>query len=88
MSCGTPVIAFSKGGTGETVIDGQTGILFDEQNAASIISAVKRFVSEIDSFDPAKLNQYAKQFDRKIFEQNILNFVEEKYRLFNEFRSK
>ncbi|MBK7379596.1 MAG: glycosyltransferase family 4 protein [Ignavibacteriales bacterium] len=88
MSCGTPVIALSKGGTGETVIDGQTGILFDEQISASIISAVKRFESKIDSFDPAKLNQYAKQFDRKIFEQNILNFVEKKYNQFNEFRSK
>lgn len=87
MSCGTPVIALSKGGTGETVIDGQTGILFDEQNSASIISGVKRFESKIDSFDPAKLNQYAKQFDRKIFEQNILNFVENKYNRFNEFRS-
>lgn len=87
MSCGTPVIAFSKGGTGETVIDEQTGILFDEQNIASIISAVKRFESKIDSFDAEKLNQYAKQFDRKFFEQNILNFVEKKYNLFNERRS-
>lgn len=88
MSCGTPVIAFSKGGTGETVIDGQTGILFDEQNAASIISAIKIFESKIDLFDPQKLNEYAMQFDRKIFEANISNYVNNKFEQFKELQRK
>ncbi len=77
LSCGTPVIAFNKGGATETIIGNETGILFDEQNPASIIEAVNQFEQSI-FFEPAKLNQYAKQFDRKVFEEKIKSFVEEK----------
>jgi len=40
QACGTPVIAYGKGGVLETVLDGKTGIFFHEQNADSIIAAV------------------------------------------------
>ena len=43
MACGTPVIAFGKGGATETVIEGRTGLLFDKQEPASLIDAVDRF---------------------------------------------
>jgi len=39
----TPVIALNKGGTAESVINGETGILFNEQNPDSIVDAVKKF---------------------------------------------
>ena len=81
LSCGTPVIAFNKGGASETIIENETGILFNDQNPLAIAGSVKRF-EQSSSFDPVKLNQYAKQFDRKIFEEKIKNFVEEKCREF------
>ncbi|MHB9156037.1 MAG: glycosyltransferase, partial [Endomicrobiales bacterium] len=43
QACGRPVIAFRKGGALETVIEGETGIFFDEPSAASIKDAVRRF---------------------------------------------
>lgn len=81
LSCGTPVIALNKGGTAETVIDGFNGIHFREQTAASIIDAVKKF-DTVSSFDYRKINEFAGQFSREIFEKRIKAFVEEKYNLF------
>ncbi|MGR7074193.1 glycosyltransferase family 4 protein [Klebsiella aerogenes] len=44
QSCGTPVIAFGKGGSLETVrpfgVDNPTGILFDKQDVASVIDGL------------------------------------------------
>jgi len=78
LSCGTPVIALNKGGTAETIINGKYGIHFSEQTAGDICDAVDRFEKNEKSFDPKVLSDYAKQFDRKIFEQKIKSFVESK----------
>jgi glycosyltransferase involved in cell wall biosynthesis len=86
MASGTPVIAFNKGGTAETVIDGINGIHFNEQTAISIKTAVERFENLRDRFNYASIAEYAKQFDRKIFESKIKTFVdkrlEEKFKKF------
>ncbi|MHB1685929.1 MAG: glycosyltransferase family 4 protein [Ignavibacteriaceae bacterium] len=82
LACGTPVIALNKGGTAETIIDNRTGILFDRQDSESIKNAVLRFEKLQNNFDPASLNNYAKQFDRKIFEEKIINFVSGKAKEF------
>ena len=42
QSCGTPVVALGRGGALETVIDGETGVLFDEPTAASMADALER----------------------------------------------
>ena len=78
LSCGTPVIAFNKGGITDTIIEGQTGILFTEQTTASIKHAVNRFEKNSGKFIPSELNDYAKKFDRQNFETNIKNFVDNK----------
>lgn len=80
MACGTPVITFNKGGTGETVIDGLNGIHFNEQNALSIKNAVERFENKKDTFNYASIAEYAKQFDRKVFEFKIKNFIDQKFK--------
>ena len=82
LSCGTPVIAYNKGGSAETVLDEQTGILFNEQSPKSIMEAVIRFEKLQNIFDPSYLNSFAKNFDRNFFEEKIKNFVEEKCSLF------
>lgn len=81
LSCGTPVIAFNKGGASETIIENETGVLFNRQLPEDIADAVNKFESQ-QSFNPVKLNEYAKQFDRKIFEEKIRAFVEGKCREF------
>ncbi len=77
LSCGTPVIALNKGGTAETIIN-EAGILFNDQTAESIKKSVLNFEKSENKFDPARLHEYAKNFDRKIFEDKIRQFVDKK----------
>jgi len=74
MAAGTPVISYGQGGALETVIDGKTGIFFNDQTSNSLINAVKRF--EKLSFNKADLVNRAWQFDVSIFRQQIKEFVE------------
>ena len=83
MACGTPVIAFNKGGTAETVINGETGIHFNEQNPESIKDAIKEFEKRIDSFDVQFIRKHAEKFNRTNFEENIKQFVRDKLNNFN-----
>ncbi len=76
LSCGTPVIALNKGGTAETIVDGKYGIHFSEQTAEDIVNAVSRFEKSGNIFDPVILSNYAKKYDRSIFEEKIKSFVE------------
>ena len=80
MACGTPVIALNKGGAAESVINGETGILFPEQTVESIIEAVKSFEPISDSIDYAEIRRHAEKFSRKTFEEKIKNFVDNKYK--------
>jgi glycosyltransferase involved in cell wall biosynthesis len=78
MACGTPVIALNKGGTAESVINGETGIHFNDQTPDSIITAVKEFEKRIDYFDVQIIRKHAEQFNRSRFEEKIKNFVNDK----------
>ena len=78
MACGTPVIALTKGGTAETVIDSKTGVLFDSQDAESIKIAVLKFESKNNILNPQEISDHTKQFSREIFENNIKEYVRDK----------
>ena len=43
MAHGCPIIAYKSGGTTETVVDGKTGVFFDELTPSSCISAIQKF---------------------------------------------
>ena len=43
MACGTPVIAYGKGGATETVVESETGLFFGEQTIESLAEAISRF---------------------------------------------
>jgi glycosyltransferase involved in cell wall biosynthesis len=84
QACGTPVIAYGKGGALETVMstgDRPTGIFFGEQNVASLIHAVDRFERCADGFLPADCRLNAERFsvDRfnREFSQYMRNRVDE-----------
>lgn len=80
QACGTPVIAFGKGGALETVVDNKTGVFFDKQTAQSIEEAVKHF--EKLSFDSGVINKHAMQFSTQRFEKEMKEFVEKKWEEF------
>ena len=74
MLCGTPVIAFNGGGYKETVIDGKTGVLFDNYSVDGLISAVKKFESL--KFKTEDCIEQAKKFSKERFIKEIKEFVE------------
>jgi glycosyltransferase involved in cell wall biosynthesis len=77
QASGTPVIAFGKGGTRETVIDGKTGIFFEEQTAEAIRNAVMRFeVTEMDS--AGDIRKHASFFKKERFKTEFESFVLDK----------
>ena len=78
LASGTPVIALNKGGTAETVQNGINGVHFSEQSVESIKEAVERFEKTRSGFDSIKIAENAKQYDRKIFEEKVRKFVDEK----------
>lgn len=80
QSCGTPVIAFGKGGVKETVIEGKTGIFYDEQTPLALQKAVERFEKMV--FNPQVIRQHAELFHGARFKEQLKNYVLEKYNLF------
>ena len=83
QSCGTPVIAYGRGGSLETVKEGVTGLFFYEQTVESIIGAVERFEKLERSFDPKIIRDHAETFSEERFKKEIKEFVELKYNEFN-----
>jgi glycosyltransferase involved in cell wall biosynthesis len=65
QAAGVPVIAYKKGGSIDTIIDGKTGIFFENQTVAEIVNAVKRFVQM--NFDTIKIRKNAQKFSKEIF---------------------
>ncbi|MDQ7009082.1 MAG: glycosyltransferase [Candidatus Gracilibacteria bacterium] len=81
MACGTPVIAYGKGGATETVLDGKTGIYFQKQTVKSLNKAIEKF--ENTSFNYKEIREHSQNFSKEKFQQNLLKFVEDKL---NNFR--
>ena len=69
QACGTPVIAFGKGGATETVVENKTGVFFAEQTAESCAAAIQAFekLDAAEKFDAKKIAAHAKTFSRDRF---------------------
>ena len=81
MASGRPVIAYRKGGAIETVIEGKTGVFFNEQTPAVIAEAIENF-DKID-FNPAAIRQQAEKFSTGRFKKEIGEFIEREWESFN-----
>ncbi len=79
MSSGKPVIAYAAGGALETVVDGETGVLFSRQTAEDLENALR--AAEKTEFDPAGIRAHAMKFDRVIFRQKISAYISSKRQL-------
>jgi glycosyltransferase involved in cell wall biosynthesis len=77
QACGTPVIAYRKGGALETVIPGKTGIFFAEQTVLSLKQAIKKFNNIETCWNPQAIRKNAQRFNKEQFQQKIQNFIEE-----------
>lgn len=77
LACGTPVIAFGRGGALESVIDGQTGLCFTEQTVESLSSALERFEAWEPSMDRRSLRVAAERFSETRFRQEMTEFIDQ-----------
>jgi glycosyltransferase involved in cell wall biosynthesis len=73
QSYGVPVIAFGRGGATDTVLNKKTGLFFNKQTPASLISAVRIF--EKSKFEAKLVRANANRFSKKVFEKRILDLV-------------
>ena len=79
QACGTPVIAYGKGGALETVVPGVTGCLFPKQTVESLQEGVETF--EMMQFSPKAVREHAERFSiarfRSDLRQKVANWWEE-----------
>ncbi|MCL1492049.1 MAG: glycosyltransferase family 4 protein [Pseudanabaena sp. Salubria-1] len=81
QACGTPVIAYGRGGVSESVrgLDGDrpTGVFFAEQTVAGIREAVLEFEENSDRILPMTCHENAMRFSTERFQAEFLEFVEQ-----------
>ncbi|HBS3016483.1 TPA: glycosyltransferase family 4 protein, partial [Klebsiella pneumoniae] len=91
QACGTPVIAFGKGGSLETVrplgVNMPTGMFFEQQNISSLISAVNLFTENQELFEPANCRANALKFSVERFKNEMNNYVSQKWTDFQKFKA-
>jgi len=73
MAAGTPVIAYSKGGSRDAVVDGKTGLFFDQQTSNSLVEALRRFSKA--TFNHTAIEQHAEKFSEEAFIRQLKAFV-------------
>jgi glycosyltransferase involved in cell wall biosynthesis len=86
QACGTPVIAFGRGGTVETIRglgDHQpTGLFFAEQTPQSIVDAIRAFERISGQISPVDCRNNASRFSIRAFKQAYSSFVEKRWQDF------
>ena len=62
-----------------TVLEGETGIFFNDQTPESLIEAVNEFEHRGVDFDVQRMHQHASKFNKKRFIQEIQTYVHERW---------
>lgn len=75
QACGTPTIAYGRGGALETVVPGVSGLFFGEQSVEAVCDAVERF--EREHFEPEVVRQQAERFSVEQFRTRFSDVLEE-----------
>jgi glycosyltransferase involved in cell wall biosynthesis len=80
QACGTPVIAYGRGGITESVVESKSGIFFHEQTVDSLLGAIQQFERRLARFNPAEIRANALRFGAERFKQQFRACVEEQAR--------
>ena len=80
MASGKPIIAYGKGGALESVIEGKTGVFFNEPMEKSLMEVVEK--ADNIQCDTKAIREHAKQFDVGITRDKLEKFIMEKYEEF------
>lgn len=73
-AAGRPTIAYRAGGATETILDGVTGMFFDQQTPESLMDAIERF--ETQRWSSFEIRKHAEGFGVGIFRQRMARFLE------------
>jgi glycosyltransferase involved in cell wall biosynthesis len=65
QACGCPVVALGRGGAGETVVDGETGVLVVDPSIEAFADGLSRVRAL--AFEEPSLREHALQFSRERF---------------------
>ncbi|MEH3528999.1 glycosyltransferase, partial [Klebsiella variicola] len=87
MACGTPVIAFGKGGALETIRplgeSEPTGIFFDSQLVSAVATAVETFENNIHMFTSDNCRKQALKFSADRFKHELQMSIQKKWETFS-----
>jgi len=74
QAAGRPVIAVGRGGVRETVLDGETGVLVDGEDAAALAAPLRE---DLDGFEPARIKAHAQRFSAASFRKAFKELVQD-----------
>jgi glycosyltransferase involved in cell wall biosynthesis len=79
-ACGTPVVAFARGGATETIVPldqpAPTGAWFAEQTVESIIAAMEQLERDAAQLDPVAARRQARKFDQQKYESDLFGYLD------------
>ena len=75
QAAGRPVIAINRGGARESVVDGKSGVLFDEQTPEALKAAMEHLDRLQVSAEACMA--HARKFDEPVFRAGILRAIDE-----------
>ncbi len=93
QACGTPVIAYGKGGATETIVPFSghgssderppTGLFFYEQTTVALLEAIETFEANMEKFEPEEARRNSERFSIDRFKDEYKAFVDAKMKGFS-----
>lgn len=85
LSHGNPVLAHRSAGHLETVVEGKTGMYFDELSIEHLVEKIKEFDQKIksESYDKNEIADSTSRFSKENFKINFSEFIIEKWQNLN-----
>lgn len=80
QACGTPIIAYGRGGALETVRnlnrdDKPTGVFFYRQNTSALMEAIAVFEKEYENFHPKYCRENSELFRINVFKNRLMTYL-------------
>ncbi len=69
------MVALARGGALETVVDGVTGVLVEDESAGALAAGIRAAMDR--PLDPVGIRRHAERFGRKRFEAEFLEAVDD-----------
>jgi glycosyltransferase involved in cell wall biosynthesis len=73
--CGVPVVAHRSGGVKETVIEGESGVFFDEWSVKGLMNGIQKF--ELHHWNQSITKKSGQRFTKQRFSASIKNAIAE-----------